>query len=476
VTAVRALNYARARRSAFVSELKEFLRFPSVSSQPAHKRDIRACANWLARHLDSIGLERVRLIPTSGNPVVYASWMRAAGRPTLMIYGHYDVLPGEPAAPWRTPPFVPTVQGPDLYARGAADDKGQLFCHVKALECYLRTARALPVNVKCIFEGEEEIGSIHVLPLIKRNKRVLRADAAVISDTKMLAPGRPAISYAQRGGLRAELEVQGPRQELHSGSFGGAVLNPIQAACEIVAGLHDEEGRVTIPGFYDDVRSWSETERAYMARTGPTDQEILREAVVEEGWDEPGYSLYERITIRPALTINGISGGHAGPGVKAVIPPRAVVKLSFRLVPDQDPQGIGQLLHKYIARIAPRGVRTWVTTSSPIKPALVDRRHPAVRTAAYAYKKGFGAFPVFLRSGGSIPVVSAFQEALGIPTVLMGFGLPDDRIHAANEKFHLPNFYRGIETSIWYLAAAAKALRHPTSSEWPEKQWKEQIL
>jgi acetylornithine deacetylase/succinyl-diaminopimelate desuccinylase-like protein len=460
----RALNYARSHGSRFLSELKEFLRFPSVSSQPQRRVDVKKCAHWLARHLQHVGLERVRVVPTRGNPIIYASWLRAPERPTLIIYGHYDVLPGEPIAEWRTPPFNPTVKGQDLYARGAADDKGQLFCHVKALESYLCTAGALPVNVKCIFEGEEEVGSTHLLPFIERNRRALRADAAVISDTKMLAPGRPAIGYAQRGGLRAEIEVRGPKQELHSGTFGGAVLNPVQAACEIISGLHDDRGRVTIPRFYDDVRNWSQKERAYMARTGPSDGKILQEAKVEHGWGEPGYTLYERTTIRPALTLNGIAGGHYGPGVKGVIPTSAVVKLSFRLVPDQNPERIGNLFRRHIDRITPRGAQVSIKIFSPIQPALVDRKHPAVQAAAVAYKKGFGALPVFLRSGGSIPVVNAFKESLGIPTVLMGFGLPDDRIHAPNEKFHLPNFYRGIETSVWYLTAAARALRRQNLS------------
>lgn len=460
----RALNYARSHGSRFLSELKEFLRFPSVSSQPQRRVDVKKCAHWLARHLQHVGLERVRVVPTRGNPIIYASWLRAPERPTLIIYGHYDVLPGEPIAEWRTPPFNPTVKGQDLYARGAADDKGQLFCHVKALESYLCTAGALPVNVKCIFEGEEEVGSTHLLPFIERNRRALRADAAVISDTKMLAPGRPAIGYAQRGGLRAEIEVRGPKQELHSGTFGGAVLNPVQAACEIISGLHDDRGRVTIPGFYDDVRNWSQKERAYMARTGPSDDTILKEAGVRHGWGEPGYTLYERTTVRPALTLNGIAGGHYGPGVKGVIPTSAVVKLSFRLVPDQNPARIGNLFRRHIDRITPRGAQVSVKVFSPIQPALVDRKHPAVQAAAFAYKKGFGALPVFLRSGGSIPVVNAFKESLGIPTVLMGFGLPDDRIHAPNEKFHLPNFYRGIETSVWYLTAAARALRRQNLS------------
>jgi acetylornithine deacetylase/succinyl-diaminopimelate desuccinylase-like protein len=270
--------------------------------------------------------------------------------------------------------------------------------------------------------------------------------------------------------LRAELEVSGPPQELHSGTFGGAVLNPVQAACEIVAGLHDGDGRITIPEFYDDVRRWSEAERAYMARTGPADEKLLRDAKVEQGWGETGYTLYERTTIRPALTLNGIAGGHYGPGVKGVIPTRATVKLSFRLVPDQDPERVGKLLREHIARITPPGIMTSLKTFSPVQPALVDRKHPAVRAAAFAYRQGFGTSPVFLRSGGSIPVVNAFKESLGIPTALMGFGLPDDRIHAPNEKFHLPNFYRGIETSIWYMAAAAAALQRAAAGQGTVKQ------
>lgn len=459
----RALNYAQSRRPKFVSELKDFLRFPSVSSQPEHAADVQKCASWLARHLKNIGLDQVRIIPTRGHPIVYASWLHAPGHPTLIIYGHYDVLPGEPLRQWLTPPFTPTLKGDNLYARGAADDKGQLFAHVKAIESYLKTARTLPVNVKCIFEGEEEIGSPHLTPFIARNKRALRADAVVISDTRMLAPDRPAISYAQRGGLRAELEIKGPPHELHSGNFGGAVLNPLQALCQMIASLHDANGTVAIPGFYDDVREWSEKERTFMARTGPTDKEHLQQAQVQHGWGERGFTLYERTTIRPALTLNGIAGGYHGPGAKSIIPAQAIAKLSFRLVPDQDPQRIAQLFRDHIERITPPAVRSTVRTFSPIQPALVNRDHPAVRAAAFAYKKGFGSSPFFIRSGGSIPVVNTFQKLLGIPAVLMGFGLPDDHIHGPNEKFHLPNFYMAIATSIWYLAAAAK-LRTSTYS------------
>ena len=452
----RALSYAQAHRGKFVTELKRFLRFPSVSSQPERTGDVADCARWLAQHLKGVGLDRVRIIPTEGNPIVYASWHHAPNRPTLIIYGHYDVLPGEPLREWRTHPFTPTLLNDNLHARGASDDKGQLFSHVKAIESYLKTTNSLPVNVKCIFEGEEEIGSPHLQSFIERNQRALRAQAAVISDTRMLAPDRPAISYAQRGGLRAELHVKGPPHDLHSGNFGGAVHNPLQALCEMISRLHDANGRVAIPGFYDDVRRWNEKERAFMVRTGPTDEQILRDAKVERGWGESGFNLYERTTIRPALTVNGITGGHQGPGAKSIIPTQALAKLSFRLVPDQNPGKVARLFREHIAHITPPTVRSSVRVFSPIEPALVNRSHPAVRAATLAYKLGFGSSPVFLRSGGSIPVVNIFQKILKIPAVLMGFGLPDDNIHGPNENLHLPNFYNAIATSIWYLAIAAK--------------------
>jgi acetylornithine deacetylase/succinyl-diaminopimelate desuccinylase-like protein len=429
-----------------------FVRFASVSAQPEHADDIRKCAEWLASHLRQIGLERVKIVPTPRHPLVYAEWRRAPGRPTVLIYGHYDVQPADPLREWRSPPFEPSVRGGDIYGRGACDDKGQMFAHVKALEAYLQTQGALPVNVKLLFEGEEEIGSPHIKPFIARNKRALSADVAVMSDTRILAPDRPAITYALRGGLSLELEVRGSRQDLHSGNFGGAVHNPLQALCEIIAKLHDSSGRVTIPGFYNRVRQWSDEERAYMASAGPTDAQILQDARAEKGWGERGYTLYEQTTIRPALTVNGIVGGYQGSGGKAVIPAHALAKLNLRLVPDQDPQEIERLFVKHIARITPSTVRSVVRTLFGARPALVNRRHPALRAAAAAYREGFDATPVFLRSGGTIPVVNTFQEMLGVPTVLMGFALPDDRIHAPNEKFHLPNFYRGIATSIWFLA------------------------
>jgi acetylornithine deacetylase/succinyl-diaminopimelate desuccinylase-like protein len=457
---VNALAYARAHRVRFLAELKRLVRFPSVSAQSRHAADVRACAGWLAGHLKGIGMAGARVIATPRHPIVYAEWNGAPGRPTVLIYGHYDVQPADPLQEWTTPPFEPAVRGGHLYGRGACDDKGQLFCHVKALEAYLQTAGRLPVNVKCLFEGEEEIGSPNLKPFLERCRRALAADAAVMSDTRMLAADRPALTYSLRGGLGLELEVTGPRRDLHSGTFGGAVHNPLQALCEIIAGLHDAAGRIAIPGFYGRVRLHAPAERAFMERAGPPDAKILADAGVSRGWGEPGWSIYERTTIRPSLAVTGVTGGYQGEGSKAVIPARATAKLNFRLVPDQDPRQIEILVRRHLARVTPPTVRSRVVARLRARPAEIDRRHPVVRAAARAYRCGFGAAPVFLRSGGSIPVVDAFREVLGIPTALMGFALPDDRIHAPDERFHLLNFERGIATCLAFLAEMA-AVRFP---------------
>ena len=454
-----ALAFARSRRRRSLAELKDFIRFPTVSAQPRHAGDMRRCAAWLARHLKHVGLNGVRVVATARHPLVYGEWLGAGQRPTLLIYGHYDVQPVDPVKEWRTPPFEPTVRGADLFARGACDDKGQLFTHIKALQAYFETSGRLPINVKCLFEGEEEIGSPHLFGFVARNREALAADAALMSDTRMLAPGRPAISYAERGALSLELTVRGPGQDLHSGNFGGVVHNPIQALSEIIAKLHHPDGRIAIPGLYDRVRAIDARERSSMARAGPSDERILADAKVELPWGERGLSLYESLTLRPALTFNGVTGGYQGEGGKGVIPQSAAVKLSFRLVPDQEPREVEMLFRRHLARITPPTVRSSVRTLSRASPAVMDPRHPAMRAAAIAYRKGFGASPALVRSGGTIPILDAFQKCLGVPTVLMGFALPDDHIHAPNEKFHLPNFYQGIETSIWFMDAFAKLNR-----------------
>jgi acetylornithine deacetylase/succinyl-diaminopimelate desuccinylase-like protein len=450
---LRALAYARAHRKKSLEELKEFIRFASVSAQPRHADDTAKCAVWLADHLTGIGLEQAQVIPTARHPIVHAEWRHASpGIPTVLIYGHYDVQPAEPLEEWRSSPFEPLVRGDNIYGRGADDNKGQMLAHVKAIESFLKTAGALPVNVVCLFEGEEEIGSPNLGSFLVSNRSALAADCAVVSDTQIPGPGRPAITYALRGNLSVELEVRGPSRELHSGRFGGAIHNPLQALCEIVAKLHDNQGRIGIPGFYDRVRPWNVRERTYMRDVGPSDATVLRAAGAAKAWGESGYSLYERTTIRPALTVSGIVGGYQGPGVKAAIPAHAAAKLNFRLAPDQDPHEIDQLFREFILMITPSDASTRIRTLLCNEPALIDRDHPFLRAAGRAYHRAFGGPAVFLRSGGTIPIVGLVQKILEIPVVLMGFGLPDDRIHAPNEKFHLPNFGRGIETSIWFLA------------------------
>ena len=454
----QVLAFAGANRPRFVEELRAFIRFPSVSAQPNHAGDVKRCATWLARHLSEIGLQRVNVIPTKGHPLVYGEWLRRPGRPTVLIYGHYDVQPAEPLGEWRIPPFEPTVVGDNIFGRGSADDKGQLFTHVKAIECFLRAAGELPVNVGCLFEGEEEIGSPNFDSFLRRHSKAFAADAAVMSDMPILGPDRPAITYSMRGALSVELEVRGLRNDLHSGNFGGAVRNPLQVVCDVSAALLGADGRIQVPGFYDRVRECSPRERAYMRRYGPSDAEVLQNAGAERGWGERGFTFYERLTIRPSLTLNGIVGGYQGDGGKAVIPAHATGKFNFRLVPDQDPHEIEALFREHIARITPSAVHSQVRGIAYAKPALVPRDHPAIRAAAIAYRRGFDAKPVFLRVGGSLPVVNSFQEILGIPTVLMGFALPDDRLHGPNEKFHLPNFFNGIATSIFFLQEMGEVL------------------
>jgi acetylornithine deacetylase/succinyl-diaminopimelate desuccinylase-like protein len=435
----------------FIRQLQEFVRIPSVSSDPQRAADLNRCAAWLATQLRHAGLTRVRVLPTKRHPIVFGEWLGAVRKPTVLIYGHYDVQPAEPLKDWKFPAFGSQIHDGFLHGRGASDDKGQLFAHVKAIESLLKSTRRLPVNVKCLFEGEEEIGSPNLMPFLERNRRALRADAAVMSDTRMLGPDQPALTYSLRGQLALELELHGPHHDLHSGNFGGAVHDPLQVLCEIVARLHDREGRIAIPGFYERVRRWSDTEREYLARTGPSDKTILRDAGSTAAWGERGYSIYERLTLRPSLAVTGLTGGHGGAGPKGVIPCQALAKLSFRLVPDQDPAEIELLVRRFIVRATPPTVRATLRRHIRSHPALIDRKHPAMRAAATAYRRVFGRTPVWVRSGGSIPVVSEFQRLLGIPTVLMGFASPGDSLHGPNEKFSLKSFQRGILTSIAFL-------------------------
>ncbi|HEY74377.1 MAG: dipeptidase [Chloroflexi bacterium] len=454
---MQALEYVRTNQTKFQAELEEFLSIASISTQPEHKSDISYAATWLRDRLLIAGFPKVDVMPTPGHPVVYAEWLPAGDdAPTILIYGHYDVQPPDPLEEWNTPPFEPTIVGYDIFARGAADDKGQLYVHVKAIEAFKETAGAPPINVKCIFEGEEECGSPNLEPFVRENADLLAADVAVISDTHILGKEMPSIVYALRGLTYVEVEVTGPDHDLHSGSYGGAVHNPIHALCEMIVSLQDEDGRITIPGFYDNVQELETEERAELAKAPFEREKWLREAGVSTDWGESAYTIVERTTARPTLDVNGIWGGYIQPGAKTVLPSKAFAKISMRLVPNQDPVEITQLVQDYLVEIAPPAVTVKVRDLHDGECAIVRRDSPAMQAAFRAYTEVFGKQPIFVREGGSIPVVATFQRVLGIETVLMGFGLPDDRLHSPNEKFHLPNFYKGIETAIHFMRFLAK--------------------
>lgn len=452
-----AIEYANSHAEEHLSQLIELLSIPSISTLREHKPDIRQAAQWVGDQMVEIGLEDVRIYTTRGHPVVFGQWAKAGPNvPTVLVYGHYDVQPVDPLGEWRTDPFKPTVRDGNLYARGASDDKGQFFTHLKSVEAYLKTEGRLPVNVKFIIEGEEEIGSPHLEDFIDEHRERLTADVALVSDSHILGPDQPSILYGLRGIAYTEVVVTGPDHDLHSGAFGGAVCNPANTLCEIIAALKDRDGHITIPGFYDNVRL-DAGERETLARV-PFDAEAFRrEAGVEQLWGEAGYTTLERIAARPTLDVNGIWGGFTGEGGKTIIPSRASAKISMRLVPDQDPQRIFQLFSEYVKKLAPPEVHVEVRDLHGAVPVLIDRNIPEMQAVVVAYEKGFGKTPVFTREGGTIPVVGMFGEKLGIPTILMGFGLPDDRLHSPNEKFSIDNFYRGIRTSIYFMEALTGA-------------------
>lgn len=441
-------SYLQDVRARQLADLCEWLRIPSISTLPQHRADVEQAAGWLAQKMTASGLENVEIIKTSGHPLVYGDWLHAAGAPTILMYGHYDVQPVDPLALWTSPPFAPTVRGDDLFARGASDDKGQTFVHIAALEALLATRGALPVNVKFVVEGEEEDGSQALMAYVPTATEKLAADVCLISDTHMLAPDQPLLIYGLRGMWAGEVTVRGPARDLHSGMYGGAVHNPNQALCELLAQLHDETGRVTVPGFYDDVQPLDDQERAALAQVPYGEEELLAESGVPMAWGEPAFTVTERVGARPTLEINGIWGGFIGDGFKTVIPAEAHAKVSCRLVPHQHSAAIGALLERYLQQIALPTVQVTVHTRQHAPATMVPLDVPEIQAVARAYERTFGARPVFSREGGSIPVATLIQETLGIPILFMGFGLPDDNLHAPNEKLHLPNFYRGIRASI----------------------------
>jgi acetylornithine deacetylase/succinyl-diaminopimelate desuccinylase-like protein len=432
--------------------LETFLRIPSISTLSEHKPDIRRAAEFVLGELRTAGLQNAALIEGEGNPLVYAEWTGAPGKPTLLLYGHYDVQPPDPLDEWKTPPFEPTVRGDDVFARGASDDKGQTYILMQAVAKLLAANGRLPVNVKFLIEGEEETGGEHIESYVKQKPPQLKADAAVICDTEMFAPELPTICVGLRGIVYAELQVEGANHDLHSGVYGGAAPNPMQAVAEIISALKDRDGRIRIPGVYDSVVPPSPKERAAWERLPFDEAEYTsKEMGARELVGEPGVPLLERLWARPTFEVHGIRGGFTGEGAKTVIPARAVAKISLRLVADQKPDEVIAQLRAAVKAACPKGVTAEVKILSAAPPSLVNPDNQFIRAAADAMTQVFGKETVYIRSGGSIPIVGLFDEHLGIPSVMMGFGLPDDNLHAPNEKLHLPNFYRGIDAVARYL-------------------------
>jgi acetylornithine deacetylase/succinyl-diaminopimelate desuccinylase-like protein len=446
------VQYLQEHQSEFLEGLKAFLRIPSISTLSEHKPDIRRAAEFARGELAGAGMTAAELIEGDGNPLVYAEWLGAPGKPTILFYGHYDVQPPDPLDEWISPPFEPTVRNGNIYARGSCDDKGQVYIQVKAVESLLKTTGSLPVNVKFLLEGEEETGGEHIEAYVKTRPPRLKADAAVVCDTEMFAPELPTICVGLRGMVYYELFVEGASHDLHSGVYGGAAPNPIQAIAEIVCALKDRDGHILVPGFYDDVAPPSEKERAAWARLPFDEKEYTeKEMGARELVGEPRVPLFERVWARPTVEVHGIRGGFTGEGAKTVIPARATAKISTRLVGNQTVAKSIDLMQAAVAAACPRGVTAELKVLHSGEPSLTNPDNPFIHAAAQALKETFGKDTVYIRSGGSIPIVGVFDRYLGVPSVMMGFGLPDDNLHAPNEKFHLPNFYRGIEAVARYL-------------------------
>jgi acetylornithine deacetylase/succinyl-diaminopimelate desuccinylase-like protein len=440
-----ALRYARSRREPTLQRLIKLLGYPTVSADPRHAGDMSACAAWLARTLRRIGLRDVEIWPGRVAPVITASWRGRPGRPTVLVYGHYDVQPVEPRSAWATDPFRPTPDGPHLYGRGASDDKGQFMAHLAAIEAWLATSAKLPVNLRLILDGEEEIGSPTLLAAVARRWPLLAADVAVVSDTWMLAPHKPVLITGLRGVLGARLEISGPARDLHAGAFGGAVANPAEALAGLVASLHDKAGRVLVAGFYDQVRPIGGRERFHLARNGPSDSVMLAPAGAVDSHGEPGFSAFERVARRPAVVVTNLHTSSEG---RTVVPAWAVADLNVRLASGQEPVKTADMLRRHLRSGMPPGVRGRLVIRSRCPPYTLDERSPVLRAAQLACRSVFGREPTLLPSGGSIPFISSLAAAHRIDVVLLGFGLPDDATHAANERLYLPNLFRGTEACI----------------------------
>jgi len=444
-------DYLDLHHGRFIQELTDFLSIPSVSTAPENAADVRKCGEWLVNHLRKIGLETVELHETPGHPIVYAEHCHAGpDKPTVLFYGHYDVQPVDPIELWTNPPFEPTYRDGKVFARGATDDKGQVFLHIKAIEALLATT-VLPVNVKILIEGEEEIGSINLTSYIEQNKERLACDTVVVSDTPLYGPGLPSLCYGLRGLCYMEIHVQGPNRDLHSGSYGGSITNPANALCEIISKLKDSHGRIAIPGFYDDVIDLSVEERAEYAKL-PFDAEAFKSGLdVPSLFGEEGYTTLEHISGRPTLDVNGLHSGFTGIGAKTVLPAKASAKVSMRLVANQDTEDIAAKFTDFVHRIAPPSIKVDVVNLHGANPVLVERTGKGMHAASKALKDAYGKDPYFTREGGSIPVCIIFDTILKAPTVLMGFGLQDENAHSPDEHFDLDNFTIGMKAaSLFY--------------------------
>jgi acetylornithine deacetylase/succinyl-diaminopimelate desuccinylase-like protein len=445
----KVLDFINVNRDHYVDELKQYLAIPSISALPQHKDDVRRCAQWTADEMRRIGLQNVRVEETSGHPIVYGEWLGAAGAPTILFYGHYDVQPVDPVDLWTSPPFDATVRDGEIYARGSADDKGQVFMHFKAVEAHIKQHGGLPVNMKFLIEGEEEVGSANLDHFVDGHKDLLKADVVVISDSPMFDRGVPSICYGLRGLAYYQIDLRGTKSDLHSGSFGGAVANPAMVLAQILAQMKDKSGRIKIAGFYDDVVELTAEERAEFAKLPFNERKYRQELGAPKLFGETGYTTLERIWGRPTFEVNGLLAGFTGDGAKTVIPALAMAKVSMRLVPNQDPQKIGDLFEAYLKKVAPKSVELTVTRMHGGKPWMTAFDNRFVQAAGRAIERGFGQRPVFNREGGSIPVVATFQDVLGLPCVLFGVGLPDQNAHAPDEKLDLGNFHNGIIASAF---------------------------
>lgn len=438
-------SYINANKDRFLEELFALLRFPSVSANPDHEKDMYSTADFVAEKLKEAGADAVEVCATNGYPIVFGEKIIDPDKPTVLVYGHYDVQPPEPLELWKTPPFEPTVRDGKIFARGACDDKGQFYMHVKAFEAMMQTD-SLPCNIKFMIEGEEEVGSSNLGDFVKANKEKLSADVVLISDTSMIALETPSLETGLRGLAYLEVEVTGPNRDLHSGVYGGAVANPATVLCQMIASLHDENNKINIPGFYDQVAELSADERAKLNAAPFSEEEYKADLSIKNTWGEKGYTTIERTGIRPTLEVNGIWGGYTGPGAKTVLPSKASAKISMRLVPNQNWNEITKLFSQHIKSIAPDTVDIKVTAHHGGAPYVTPTDSMAYKAAFKAIEESFGITPVPTRGGGSIPIVALFEEILSIKTVLLGFGLDSDNLHSPNEKYDIANYFKGIET------------------------------